>query len=459
MQTRSLLIASLGFLSAPVALAASGPGDGRDTTIDTLRNEVAELRATVAQMRAAQEAAAQTEGDRWLNEERAAEIKALVADAVADADSRASLLQNGLTAGYEKGFFLKSSDGNWLLKLSGQLDLRYTWNNAQGQGTLAPAEPDNLYGFEVRRMKLNFAGHVFNPSWEYEVQAAFSSSTGGLVLENAFVNKTFDNGVAIKTGQFKLPFLHEETVSSKRQLAVDRSYVNELYNQDYSKAIQGGYTADHWRVMGAYSDGFASRNTAWNNTTATTSQNSFTGRVEWKVSGDWKQFGDSTSFPGSENALMFGAAANWQANKYGAKTDRFSWTIDGSWKSNGWNLFAYVTGNHLDPATGASADQFGAVIQGGYFFTDKWEVFGRYEYSDLEGLSPVGAALPSSNNLVSIATAGVTWYIDKHNLKWTNDIGIGLDSVPLDQTGIGWRQDAVGEDGQLVVRSQFQLLF
>lgn len=459
MTAYTFITAGLGLaLCWGTSLGGNIPEDDRDATIDALRGEVAALRDVVSRMKTAQEAASRTKDGQRLDDERAAQVRALVADAIADSDRRSSLQQTGLTAGYDKGFFLRSADGNWSLNMKGQIDLRYTWNSAQGQGSLAPAEPDNLYGFEVRRLKLSWSGTIFDPSWEYEVKVG-TSSTGGIILDYAYFQKSFENDLAIKTGQFKLPFLLEETASSARQLAVDRSYVNELYNQDFSKIVQGSWAGDTVRVWGAYSDGFASRNTTWNNTTATTSQNCLTGRVEWKALGDWKQFGDMTSFKGSGNALLFGAAVNWQANKYGAKIDRFSWTIDGSWKSDGWNVFAYVTGNHLDPATGSSADQFGAVIQGGYFFTDRWEVFARYEWSDLDGLSPVGAALPSASDLVSLATVGVNWYIDKHNLKWQNDVGIGLDSVPLDQTGIGWRQDALGEEGQVVVRSQFQLLF
>ncbi len=455
MTLRTLIIACAGSsLAAPGSLARSGPGDDRDTTIDALKKEIAELRTTVADLKAAQEAAAQSDGERWLNQSRAAEIKALVADAVADADSRASLLQNGMTAGYDKGFFLRSADGNWSLNVKGQIQLRYTWNNARDQGTLTPPEPDNLYGFEVRRLKITLSGTVVDPSWEYEVKLA-NNPSGNMIIDNAWIQKSFEGNFAIRAGQFKLPFLLEESTADPRQLGIDRSYVNELYKQDYSKAIQGSWAGDDFRAWAAYSDGFASRNTVWNAATA----NDVTGRVEWKAFGEWKQFSDMTSFPGSQNALMLGGAVNWQENKYGPKTQRLGWTVDASWKSDGWNVFAYVTGNSVDPATGASADQLGAVIQAGCFLSDTWEIYGRCEWSDLDGASPTGAALPSSNDLVSMITAGVTWYIDKLNLKWQNDIGVGFEPVPLDQNGIGWRQDAVGVDGQVVVRSQFQLLF
>ena len=55
----------------------------------------------------------------------------------------------------------------------------------------------------------------------------------------------------------------------------------------------------------------------------------------------------------------------------------------------------------------------------------------------------------------------VNRYWKKHNLKWTTDIGFGLNEVDgtFDKTGVGWREDAPGDDGQIVLRSQFQLKF
>ena len=53
-------------------------------------------------------------GDNWMTEERAEEVRSLVRDVLADADTRASLLQSGMTAGYDDGFMIGSTDGNFL---------------------------------------------------------------------------------------------------------------------------------------------------------------------------------------------------------------------------------------------------------------------------------------------------------------------------------------------------------
>ena len=55
----------------------------------------------------------------------------------------------------------------------------------------------------------------------------------------------------------------------------------------------------------------------------------------------------------------------------------------------------------------------------------------------------------------------VNRYINKHALKWTTDFGYGFNYVSdqFDSSGAGWRSDVVGQDGQYVIRTQFQLLF
>ena len=46
-------------------------------------------------------------------------------------------------------------------------------------------------------------------------------------------------------------------------------------------------------------------------------------------------------------------------------------------------------------------------------------------------------------------------------VKWMTDIGYGFNPVAADfaRRGTGWREDAPGQDGQVVIRSQLQLLF
>jgi hypothetical protein len=463
------LLSIVAAMALPCAAVAQNE---KDAEIDSLRGEVAELRAEVHQLRA-------STGAAWLTEQRADEIRGLVQDVLADADTRASLLQDGMTAGWDKNFYLASADGNWKLRFKGQIQVRWALNNANGQ---SPSAPNTLYGFEIRRAKIKFDGHVVDPTWKYVLNLAadhddkkFDSGVGGALfsaqgdvfLEDAIIKKNFENGLELWFGQFKMPFLQEELVSSTKQQAVERSLVNEEFNQDRAKGIMAVYTTDQLKIQGAFHDGFKSLNTPFSFVPVTTgslvtglsSSIGLTGRVDWLAKGNWKQFGDMTSPRGSENGLKVGGAVHWEQDKYtefvagvGTRTSFFGWTIDGMWESDGWNVLAYIVGRHVRPDAGTNLDQYGIVVQGGYYLTDEWEGFARYEWGD----NDVGGA-PD----LSVLTVGANYYINKHNLKWTTDIGFGLNEVVSTWSagGADWRSDAAGETGQVVFRSQFQLLF
>jgi hypothetical protein len=91
-----------------------------------------------------------------------------------------------------------------------------------------------------------------------------------------------------------------------------------------------------------------------------------------------------------------------------------------------------------------------AVVQRGLFFTDSCEAFARCEWGDDD----------SDDDLV-IVTVGATRFWNKHDLKWTTDVGYAFEGVSgtFASSGAGWREDPPGADGQIVIRSQVQLAF
>jgi hypothetical protein len=91
------------------------------------------------------------------------------------------------------------------------------------------------------------------------------------------------------------------------------------------------------------------------------------------------------------------------------------------------------------------------VVHGGFFLIENWELFARYEWGDADGAAPY----------LSVMTVGLNRYFERHTLKFTFDVGLGLNEVAgfWDSSGAGWERDRRDENGQLVVRTQFQLLF
>ena len=475
-------------LGLAAGIVAAGPAfAGTDGDVQELRRELGELRADNAEIKAELTELRAENGQNWLTEQRASEIRGVVQDVLADAETRMSLQDSGAMAGWNKGFYLQSADGNFKLKINGQIQFRWTLNSAKNQAT--------QWGFENRRTKLGFEGHVIDPSWQYKIKYAFTNVTEQGRLEEAWIQKDLGtvadgmNGLTVKVGAFKAPWLRSELVSSSEQLAVDRSVVNKYFNQDYSKGIQIGYEADSWRVGAWYGDGLNAiglgyRNSDTQNWLTNATRWAFAGRFEYKLDGSWGQFKDFSSFRGEDFGVLFGAAVMGQkfkgiasnspnypstqifSNSSGAL--QYGLSGDVTVDFGGGSLFAsFVWQRNNSAATAAgpmeSANPWGATIQGGYFVTESVELFGRYAYLDYDVADSLPGTIKASGSRYNGITIGFNWFLAAHAVKFTTDWSINFDSFGTNANqlaGIGWRQDAAADDkNQWAMRAQMQLLF
>lgn len=447
---------AVAFIAVASAFNAALAADPPPST-----DETAQLRAVVADLQNQVDALKAQSNENWLTQQRAAEIRGLVQDVLADADTRASLLQSGAVAGWDKGFFVSDSAGNYVLKVAGQIQERFVYNHQDSSPT-----DDNRSGFEVRRAKLILSGNVVDPSWNYELQFATDRTTGAVSLEDAgWIMKDFGDGVKLWVGQMKAPFLREEVLSSRRLFAVERSLVNSQFTAGTVQGAEIGWEGDQLHVYGMFHDGNKSLNTAWS---VEDTEYAFSGRAEFLVNGKWDNVKDYTSFKDEGSNIVIGGAANYSRQEFGtghnlpapdfnnAEVDNLGLTADVTIDFGGANLSGAVFYRNLQTNTGTPADfdlnQWGVLVRGGFFITDKWELYGQYEWGDLD--------IPGIANL-SVVTIGANYYWAKHNLKWQNDVGYGINSVngAWAQDSAGWRADAPGQDGQIVIRSQIQLLF
>ncbi len=534
MQTHHALATTIAAVLAAQTFASLDPSNTSKPETDSVAR-IAALEQAVSNLM-------KEKGESWLTEQRATEIRAVVQDLVNDADTRASLQSAQATSGYEKGFFIASPDGNFRLKLGGQLQIRWAGsfyssrdtsilNNSIGSGITrnpTPAVPGttynkNDYGFEARRVKLDFSGHAIDPSWQFRMVLVYSqtysqisggasaggnnSSTG---LEDAYIRKILGDGFFVQVGQFKAPFLKEELTSSKYQLAIERSIVNTMFNTKFTQGVMAEWRSDDLLVQASFNDGgnnantssiSGSTNTEINNNGLGFAEWAATGRVAYKPFGEWKQFDDMTSFRGEEPGLMIGLAANWQRG--GQSTGGLSevnsmplngnsdgafltWTADVSYDLGGANLYSAFVMNtaYSLPAGDPSINSFGLVLQGGYFLTDNLETFCRYEwmqtsnegYNNIEsnrgntasGAGLIGRADVFNAGRVNIATVGANYFIGGNkNVKLSTDLGWTFGGNLWFNTGIygqniggaEYRIEPKGGGGEIVARVQLQLLY
>ena len=95
--------------------------------LDAVQEDTAEMKETLDELKA--------EDDDWLSQERADEIRVLVREILADADSRNSLVGDGLLGGWSNGFFLASSDGRFKLNIGGLFQERFVQNFVRSDTT------------------------------------------------------------------------------------------------------------------------------------------------------------------------------------------------------------------------------------------------------------------------------------------------------------------------------------
>jgi phosphate-selective porin len=381
--------------------------------------------------------------------------RAMSAELLADSSARASALE------------APPAD---LPKISGNLLFRYYGNF--GSDKLPAGSKDFANGFQTRRVRVSVQGQIWNPNLTYRIDYENNRADGAAALQEAFGDYKFDNGFSLRWGQFKAPLLKEELVSHTLQLATERSTVNSIFSATYTQGVCGTYAMDAWRFMGMFSDGLKALNTDYDNGGSVPggeADYALTGRAEYKFAGEWKNFDQFTSFRNSPFVGMVGGAIHWQdggstfaSTGSGATTNIsvLEYTADAMVKGNGWNAFAEFVGRHAKDQTTpteATYDDFGFVVQGGYFFTNELEGFARYDV--------VAPDKDRTNHSVfhEITIGGNYYFIpESQAAKFTLDLLI-CPSKQSKSSSLVATNTASGllaaDKSQFVLRAQMQLLY
>ena len=415
--------------------------------------------------------------------------RAYASELKADAAGRTSLAAGGKTS----GLTITDGSGNFSMRIGGLMQFRYTANFRTGSTpntTPVPATGGGVtgkdkatIGFSAPRTQLNFSGNAGSPEITYFIQGNFNGSgtntDGAFRLDDAFVKYTFDNNWDVRWGQFKLPILTEDLIGDAYQQGVDRSTTANIFRQQRSQGIQVAYSADVFRVLAAFSDGWRSANTDFNNPAE--ADYALTLRVDGKFAGDWNQWNQFSSWQNSQFAAFLGGALHWQqggSTGDGAdavvnanQTNFLLWTIDTQIKGNGWNIFGAFIGNHAKQRNGgATFNSYGWQIQGGFFATTQIELFARYDGfygSRQQGLVPrtfhfldfgLNYYLFPESQTAKISgdvLIGLTRSQGLQNTNFQNTVPGGTNPLPDTLSGVLGSP----KSGEVSIRAQFQLLF
>ncbi|MEN0020515.1 MAG: porin [Planctomycetota bacterium] len=347
------------------------------------------------------------------------------------------------------------------LTIGGHFQARY-----QSTFGLESDQPeDTVTGFYLPRMRLSFDADLPDDRFSFTVVTDFNRSTGEATALDVYGEAQLNDSTKLRFGQYKLPFTREFDVSSKRVVAVDRSVADGFFRINRTQAVTLDYRGDRVRVRLSSSDGRQASNTTFFDSDE--ADYAFTGRFELRL-GDagWRQYRDMSSFRGSENGVLLGAAVHFQrdgdtrqpSSLFGdEEVSLLSFTADASFEGDGWNIGTFFYGQTFDGNDNTITD-LAFTVQGGLFVTETFEVFARWSqaFPDDDRIT---------NDTFSQVSTGFTRFIipKSHALKFTFEVAYSPGDQAQSSSLIG-RRDFNGifpdqDNDQFAILAQLQMLF
>lgn len=172
--------------------------------------------------------------------------------AIKESEARAYLLQPSYKLWYDRGFNFSMNDNAFLLKIRGRLQMRETsrWrNNAWRNPGDAKNYPELLgvFGdyranrsedyasqFNIRRARLLFLGHLFNPDFKYFIQLGFETAEnaqtpGAANLLDYYFTSTHLPLLNVQAGQYKVFFNRSQINSTASMQFAERAPVQDAF--------------------------------------------------------------------------------------------------------------------------------------------------------------------------------------------------------------------------------------
>ncbi|MBX3331749.1 MAG: hypothetical protein KF722_15175 [Nitrospira sp.] len=175
------------------------------------------------------------------------------ASLIRDYEEQAHLRQPAFKFWYDRGFNLGTSDNKFLLRIRGRLATQFThrdrneaWRNP-GDGKNFPdlvgvfgdyrvnRSDSDAATINLRRARLYFMGHVFDPSMKFYVQIrADSAGDGGqtqssIQLYDYYVTNTKLDWANVQVGQYKVYFNRAQINSTASMQFAERSLVSDAF--------------------------------------------------------------------------------------------------------------------------------------------------------------------------------------------------------------------------------------
>jgi len=142
-----------------------------------------------------------------------------------------------LNYGYDNGLWIESKNGNYRTRMTGLLQLQYSFTDSDDEAADSK--------FEVRRLRLKWDGHLIRPWLHYVLQISadnqFDNSTDtsfeGFKLKDLYVDLAYNTKYVPRIGEYKVPFNRDALSSGKSLLLIERSTVSNEFTWGRDRGV------------------------------------------------------------------------------------------------------------------------------------------------------------------------------------------------------------------------------
>jgi phosphate-selective porin OprO/OprP len=124
-------------------------------------------------------------------------------------------------AGWDNGFFLRSPDKDFNLRITGQIQL-------DNRSYLDNNDTTNIDTFLLRRARLGIEAEVFK-YYEFRLLPDFGQAQPSIT--DAYINIHYIDAIQFEAGKFKQPFSYEQLIQDRYVPVAERSLIDQLVPQ------------------------------------------------------------------------------------------------------------------------------------------------------------------------------------------------------------------------------------
>jgi hypothetical protein len=225
-------------LAAAVTLAPALAGNPTDEKVARLEALLNAQQQKINQLERQIGAA----GQQNMDQQRVEAMREQIRSVLSEREFRESLMPTMLQAGYDKGFYIRSTDEKFLMKFNGQMQFR--WTHYATRSTNRYLRPGQRFrsdrtGFDLQRARFKISGHAYTEDLTYQlVMRADAPDAWDVVVHYAWLNYRMTDEFQIKAGVFRLASTRSQLMDDSKFQFVDRPVTDAVFGSGIGQGIR-----------------------------------------------------------------------------------------------------------------------------------------------------------------------------------------------------------------------------